>query len=199
MDISLNNVYGGVQSFSALSADGSTYAVVCGEITAAGEKLPFGTHVFRVQGSTIQRIVLPEFFSGRVGATVESDGLYLTYTPNKSVLRRIKVPGFVPAGANVQNVQGTPILIPQVDAALQARVNTLQNELDSLKNKVSSLSNQPAPQPAVSDQHIADIAWAKANDAIYAQTRDANSPLMATIWQKAKDAAFGLLKDYRII
>lgn len=198
MDISLANVYGGVQSFSALSADGSTYAVVCGEITAAGEKLPFGTHVFRVQGSTIQRIVLPEFFSGRVGATVESDGLYLTYTPNKSVLRRIKVPGFVPAGANVQNVQGTPIVIPQVDAALQARVNNIQNELDSLKRKVSELSNQPA-SVSVSDQHIADISWSKANDAIYAQIQDANSPLMVTIWQKAKDAAYGLLKNYRII
>lgn len=83
-----------------------------------------------------------------------------------------------------------------IDAAARAQLAQLQTAVQALTTRTEAVERRPV---GISQQQVEAIAWSKANDALYAQTRDTNSPLAAFIWQKARDAAYALLKETGLI
>ena len=81
-------------------------------------------------------------------------------------------------------------------AALQNQVNSLSKQVSSLSKQVSALTSAPG---GVSQSQVEDIAWAKANDAIYASATGTNGFLGGWTWQKALDAAYAFAKDHGLI
>jgi hypothetical protein len=82
------------------------------------------------------------------------------------------------------------------DATARAQLTQLQTAVQALTTRTEAVERRPV---GVSQQQVEAIAWSKANDALYAQTRDANSVLAAFVWQKAKDAAYALLREAGLI
>lgn len=198
MLIPLSHTYNNI--YSHMSADGYLYVVA---LVYPDNKYPgkntdniFETIVLRTKDfQSYERIPLEDSPKGQFNVSIEPNGMFLTYDVSGKQARRIQVPGFINPNAQGNITVALPPTVQTiVDPALVARVDALTKRVDEIASKMNNV-----PQSTVSDQHIADIAWAKANDAIYAQLQNPNSPLLSTIWQKAKDAAYGLLRDYGLI
>jgi hypothetical protein len=120
------------------------------------------------------------------------------------------------SGCGIANPSGstpTPTPLPTTPALtgpsagdfqhLTSQVTALQQQVDSLSKQVSSLSKQVSAQPGtaggLSRAQIEEIAWAKANDAIYASVTGTDGFLGSWTWQKALDAAYAFAKDHGLI
>lgn len=190
----ISHVYN--NNHSHRSADGSLYIItlVYPDVRYPGKN---SDNIFQVlalrttdNGATFQRVPLDDSPTGVVSVSVEPEGMFLTYTNQGKDVRRLQVPGFQTPGVNGDV---TVVAQPQTtDAALAGRVATLEQQ-------VRALQQAPKPVAGISQQQVEAIAWSKANDAIWAQLQDGNSPLLVTIWQKAKDAAYATLKQYALL
>lgn len=86
------NPYEGAPIFSARSADGAVYFVYSGVRPGTST---FSQQVAVWRNGVWSWIDVPNAWQARPSATVEADGLYVTYASSDNVIRRWKVPGFV--------------------------------------------------------------------------------------------------------
>lgn len=183
--------YGGAAVFTMRSADGWVYTVYVGE--RPGRK--FGTHCYRTapDNTRSEWVELPEFTEGRVGVTVEADGVYLSWPINRDRdVTRVKLPGFIlpgypssgqssPAPTNPIPTQPVPTQpVDVVDEGARQYTTAVKKELiaelDRLKARVAALEQKPSGG-GVTEQQVRDIAWQLAADRIYAELNGYNNPI----------------------
>lgn len=174
-------IYGGADLPTFMSADGVLYVPYCGERT--GQK--FGTYCFRVHPSgQAEWVDLPAFTEGRPGATLEADGLWLSW-PNErgNRITRIQVPGFITPGfpSSGRPAPPPPPIVAQpppqpstsnVDAEARAAAAEVRRELG---RKIADLGAEVAalearPGGGLNESQVRDVIWnGPTVDRIYAE------------------------------
>ncbi len=193
-------IYGGVGAFTARSADGSMYVVYCGE--RSGFK--FGTHIYRIlPNGTPEWINYAPFTESRVEATIESDGLYISYGAGDPARapERVKIPGFVtpPFPGGTHTLPPTPVTISATDNtardAIARLTNSVAADLARVKKELEAkIKALPTTQPKVlTEQEILDRIWQKSGDRLYADLRDNNSPSVNLIEKIVREEVAKLL------
>lgn len=163
------SIYGGADLSTFMSADGVLYVPFCGE--RSGQK--FGTYCFRVHpGGQVEWVDLPAFTEGRPGATLEPDGLWLSWPNNAgNRITRIQVPGFITPGFPTSGKPAPPpppvvaqpppqAAAPLVDAEARAAAAEIKRDLGrklgDLGAKLAALEARPA---GLGEAQVRDVIW----------------------------------------
>lgn len=162
-------IYGGAGLSTFMSADGILYVPFCGE--RAGRK--FGTYCFRIHpNGQPEWVDLPAFTEGRPGASLEPDGLWLSWPSDRGDrITRIQVPGFITPGFPTSGKPAPPpppvvaqpppqAAGPLVDAEARAAAADVKRELGrrfgELGSKLAVLEARPA---GLSEAQVRDVIW----------------------------------------
>jgi hypothetical protein len=189
--------YGGPSKSFQPSADGKFYFCQNGWYNQV-----FGLYVLVQDSATgIARVVsYGDFLKGNGRLELGGDGiLYVvgSRSDTSEFCEAFIVPGYVRYTSAGPQPVPIPVIAPVVDvearnaaAAASASANTARIEVKKLGERLSGLIVPTA-------QQIAEVAWAKANDAIYASAN--GGYLAAYIWQKALDAAYAFCKGRGLV
>lgn len=200
-------IFGGADLVTVMSADGWLYIIYCGE--RAGHK--FGTHCFR-QGpqGQLEWVELGVFTEGRAGATLEPNGLFLSWPLGRgNRLMRIQLPGFVTPGFPTSGQAAPappPTLAPpppttggslvdegaraytgQVKKELQGVIREQEARIKALEARLAALESRPSQ---INVEQLRDVIWnlPVVVDRVYAELRADNPGLVEQVSRIARQA-----------
>jgi|FLYN01.1.fsa_nt_gi hypothetical protein len=174
----------------------------------------YGVVVFRLPPKSGQSQIVPleRVFNARGILSVDTDGrLYLTGCEDgrPSEVHRIPVPGWVPAAPAPRDASGgtggvdaqARDLAQQALAVATSAAQQVTNEARGLWHAIQELRARPQGLDA---EQVADLAREQAQANLlaaisFAEQQPARSRLAALMWQKAKDAAFAVLREHGLV
>jgi hypothetical protein len=162
-----------------------------------------GMYVFRQENETAVAKPVPygPLMPGRGMFSLGGNGvLYVTGSDKGNAPLVYTVPGFSRFTSAGPKVQTIPVVTPVIDEdarAMASRAATDAAKASEKADRANDRLDNLKPVEPVSDAHIADIAWTKAHDAIFASAHDGF--LSSWTWQKALDAAFLFCKQRGLV
>jgi hypothetical protein len=190
-------MYGGTDPCYQPAADGTHWFSQCAE----GPK-GFGLYVFQQANETAKakEISYGSFMPGRGIFCLGGNGVLYVTGSIDNIPQVFTVPGFARFTSAGPVVQPIGVVTPVVD-------QDARNAADAAKSAASAAGK--AAEAALTKvelhdqvehvtlQQVADLAWTKAHDAIFASAHDGF--LSSWTWQKALDAAFLFCKQRGLV